>query len=215
MTYTCAIEVIIIIQDTLKRAFEENNGILTTEMALGYGIHDSTLRRAVERKNIQRYCKGIYFLNNLYFDDLYFVQLKHSKGVYSHDTAIMLHELTTFSPFVYHVTFPQGYHVSNAKEQLIEMHYADNSELSEEYIQTIYSWESNPIKVTNLEKTIVDTFRYEKLMTFLVQEMIGNYVDREDQDVQKLIEYADRYGVLDVIEREVMPFVKPTTNEKL
>src|SRR5699024_10686060 len=196
------------IQEALKRAFEENNGILTTEMALGYGIHDSTLRKAVERKDIYRYCREIYLSDNVHEDDLYLLQLRYTKGIYSHDTAMMLHGLTTFSPFVYHVTFPRGYHLSDASEQLIEVHYADKSELGEEYIQTIYSWESNPIKVTNLEKTIVDTFRYEELMTFFVQEMIGNYVHREDKDIQRLVEYAERFHVLDVVKREVLRFVK-------
>lgn len=137
-------------------------------------------------------------------DDLYDLQLRYPKGIFSHDTAMMLHELTTFSPFVYHLTFPKGYHLFNAKEQLIEMHYADKSECSEEYIQIIDSWESNPIKVTNLEKTIVDTFRYEKLMTFFVQEMISNYLYRNDKDVYKLREYAKEFGVMEVVEKEIL-----------
>lgn len=196
------------IHQKLMEAFEMHNGILTTELAKKFGINDSTLRKAVERDDIYRYSRGVYLLDDVYEDDLYLLQLRYTKGIFSHDTAMMLHELTTFSPFVYHLTFPKGYHLTDAKERLIEMHYANKSECSEEYIQIIESWESNPLKVTNLEKTIVDTFRYEKLMTFFVQEMIGNYVDRNDKDIQKLIEYAERFGVLDVVEREVLPFVK-------
>lgn len=196
------------IQETLKRAFEENNGILTTEMALEYGIHDSILRKAAERKDIYRYCRGIYLSDKVHEDDLYLLQLRYKKGVYSHDTAMMLHRLTTFSPFIYHITFPRTYHLPKASEQLIEVHYADKSELVEDYVQTIYSWESNPIKVTNLEKTIVDTFRYEKLMTFFVQEMIGNYVLRVDKDIQRLVEYAERFNVLDMVKKEILPIIK-------
>jgi hypothetical protein len=43
------------IHESLKQAFEENNGILTPEIATGYGIHDSTLRKAAERKDMVWY----------------------------------------------------------------------------------------------------------------------------------------------------------------
>lgn len=195
-------------QQKLINAFEIHNGILTTELALKFGIDDSTLRKAVARKDIYRHSRGVYLLDDVYEDDLYILQLRYPKGIFSHDTAMMLHELTTFSPFVYHLTFPRGYHLSNAKEQCIEMHYADNGELDDEYVDVMYSWESNPIKVTNLEKTIVDSFRYERLMTFIIQEMVHEYVQREDKNIVRLIEYAERFKVLDVVERKVLPFVK-------
>lgn len=142
-------------------------------------------------------------------DDLYDLQVRHPKGIFSHDTAMMLHDLTTFSPFVYHVTFPSGYELSDvdAKEQYIRAYYVDENELSEEYIQIIDSWELNPIRVTNLEKTIVDSFREQKLMTFIIQEMIDDYIQRDPKDVRKLIEYAERFGVADVVGREILPFV--------
>lgn len=196
------------IQEKLMKAFEMHNGILTTELALKFGINDSTLRKAVERKDVYRHSRGIYLLDEVYEDDLYILQLRYPRGIISHDTAMMLHELTTFSPFVYHLTFPKGYHLSDAKEQLIEMHYANENELKEEYIQTIDSWESNPIKVTNLEKTIIDSFRYEELMTFIMKEMIHNYVQRKDKNIDRLIDYAKRFKVLEIVEREVLPFVK-------
>lgn len=194
----------------LIEAFETNNGILTTQLASEFGINDSTLRKAVERNDIKKYWKGIYILDDVHEDDLYLLQLRYSKGVFSHDTAMMLHDLTTFSPFVYHLTFPKGYHLNSTKEYYIEPHYADEWELVNEYVEVIDSWESNPIQVTNLEKTIVDNFRYEKLQTFFIQEMIDNYVNRTDKNIDKLIEYATRFGVLDRVEKEVFPFVKQT-----
>src|SRR5699024_5202773 len=147
------------IQSKLTQIFENNNGVLTTKMANEYGINDSTLRKAVERKDIQKYSRGIYFLEDTYFDDLYLLQLKYTKGIYSHETAVMLHWLSTNYPFVYHVSFPRGYHLFNAKEQNIKPYYVEKSELEDEYIETIDSWDSNPLRVTNIEKTIIDILR--------------------------------------------------------
>lgn len=50
------------------------------------------------------------------------------------------------------------------------------------------SWEFNPIRVTNIEKTFIDTFRTEKFLTFILKEMINDYIRRSDKDVQILIE---------------------------
>lgn len=209
-------EVVIMIQEKLKSAFEENNGILTPEIALNYGIHDSTLRKAVERKDIYKYCRGIYFLDYLYFDDLYFMQLKYSKGVYSHETAVMLHTLSSFSPFHFNISFPKGYHLRSerAKEQKIHPHYMKKSEFDSRYIEVMNSWDSNPIRVTNLEKTVIDMLRYENSMPDIVEEMIHDYLGRDDKNIRRLVEYGDTFDVIDQIEERILPFVKPTTNEK-
>lgn len=204
------------IQQKLIKAFEMHNGILTTELALKLGISDSTLRRAVERKDIQKYCRGVYFLDDVYFDDLYFMQLKYSKGVYSHETAVMLHTLSTFSPFYFHVSFPRGYHLQSeyAKTQRIRPYYKAESEFGNEYIEVMDSWDSNPIRVTNLEKTMVDMLQHKSPMPGIVDEMINDYIVREDKNIEKLVEYGDQFGVIKIIEERILPFVKPTTNEK-
>lgn len=210
------VEVIIMIQENLKNAFEENNGVLTPEIALNYGIHDSTLRKAVEREDIYKYCRGIYFLDYLYFDDLYFVQLKYPKGVYSHETAVMLHTLSTFSPFHFNISFPRGYHLGSehATEQNIHPHYMNKSEFNNEYVEEMTSWDSNPIRVTNLEKTVIDMLRYENSMPGVIDEMIHDYLGRDDKNITRLVEYGNTFGVIDQIEERILPFVKPTTNEK-
>lgn len=192
----------------MLHVFQENSGILTTELAVQYGINDSTLRKAAERNDIQRYNRGIYLLDDVYYDDLFLLQLRYTKGIYSHDTALMLHELTTYSPFSYHISFPKGYHLKSAKENNIKAYYVCKKALDDTYVETIASWESNLIRVTTLEKTVVDVLRSERIMTFLVKEMIESYVEREDKDIEKLIDYAKEVDVLEVVRKEVLPLVK-------
>ncbi|HLR68358.1 MAG TPA: hypothetical protein VK105_14725 [Virgibacillus sp.] len=48
------------IQSKLTKVFEDNNGILTTKMANENGINDSTLRKAVERKDIKNIAGGLF-----------------------------------------------------------------------------------------------------------------------------------------------------------
>ncbi|AOF49702.1 type IV toxin-antitoxin system AbiEi family antitoxin domain-containing protein [Tetragenococcus halophilus] len=196
------------IQATLLQLFEEHNGILTTGMANEYGINDSTLRKAVERNDIQKYCRGVYFLNDLYFDDLFMLQLKYSKGVFSHETAVMLHWLSTNYPFVYHVSFPRGYHLISAKEQNIKPYYVSANDLTSEYVDVVDSWDSNPLRVTNLEKTIVDMLRHEKAAPGIIEEMLDDYLNREDKDIKRLKDYGERFNIEDLINERVLSVVK-------
>lgn len=193
-------EVISVIHSTLQQAFEENNGIVTIDMAKKYGIHDSTLRKAVERNDIQRVRRGIYLLDDLSFDDLYILQLQYSKAVFSHETAVMLHWLSTNYPFVYHVSLPRGYHLENAKEQKIKPYYVQKEELADEYVQTIDSWDSNPIQVTNLEKTVIDMLKCDDCMPDVIDEMIEDYIRRENKNLNRLLKYGQRFGVLQILE---------------
>jgi hypothetical protein len=41
-------------------------------------------------------------------------------------------------------------------------------------------------------------------MTFILEEMVDDYIDREDKNIPKLIEYAKQFGVMEVIEREIL-----------
>lgn len=192
------------IQSKLTKVFEDNNGILTTNMASENGINDSTLRKAVERKDIKKYGRGIYLLDDSYFDDLYLLQLKYPKSIFSHETAVMLHWLSTNYPFVYHLSFPRGYHLFNAKEQNIKPYYMEKSELNDEYIDEIDSWDSNPLRVTNLEKTIIDMLRYQKSTPGLVDEMLDDYMSRKNKNIQRLEEYGKRFNAEKLIHEKVL-----------
>ena len=191
------------IQTKLIQAFGDNNGILTTKMAQGYGIDDSTLRRAVERTDIQKYSRGIYFLDDTYYDDLYLLQLKYPKGVYSHETAVMLHWLSTNYPFMYHLSFPRGYNLINAKNQKIKPYYIVNKALDKEYVDVLDSWDSNPLRVTNLEKTVIDMLVSKTAEPGLVDEMIDDYLGRADKNIERLKEYGKRCNVEELINETI------------
>ncbi|HLR68357.1 MAG TPA: hypothetical protein VK105_14720 [Virgibacillus sp.] len=120
----------------------------------------------------------------------------------------MLHWLSTNYPFVYHLSLPRGYHLFNAKEQNIRPYYMEKSELSDEYIDKINSWDSNPLRVTNLEKTVIDMLRHKKPTPGLVDEMLDDYLSRKDKNIQRLEEYGRRFNVGKLIYERVLTIVK-------
>lgn len=195
---------VILIYSNLIEIFEENNGISTTKMAYAHGFEQFFLKKAVEERVIKEYSDGIYLLEDWYADDLYLLQLKYPDIVYSHHTAIMLHWLSTDFPFFYYFSLPKEHKDLSFTEKYVKPYYVNADELSNEYVMDIDSWHSNSIRVTNLEKTVVDSLRSEKLMASVLKEMVDDYIHRKDKNIQRLIEYANRFDVMEVIEREVL-----------
>lgn len=183
----------------LRTIFEKNNGILTLNQAEQHGVTKEALRKAHLRGDLEKVPGGIYLLDKSYSDELYTTQLRYSKGIYSHETAVMLHSLSTYSPFVYHLTFPKGYNLNNPELQYIYPHHMtlDKIDIG---IEKLESWHGNIIVVTNLERTVVDMLNNKNAYPGIVDEMIDNYLWSEDKDIDRLKEYAKIFGAEKQIE---------------
>jgi len=191
----------------LRRVFDKNNGILTLEQAVHHGLTKESLRKAYLRGDLEKLDGGIYLLDRSYSDELYTTQLRYSKGVYSHETAVMLHSLSTYSPFVYHLTFPRGYHLNNPEQQHIYPHHMTLDKINIG-VEKMESWHGNLISVTNLERTVVDMLNNKNAFPGIVDEMVDNYLWMEDKDIGRLKEYAKIYGVESQVEEKVLELVK-------
>src|SRR5699024_6732078 len=123
-------------------------------------------------------------------------------------TTKMENEYRTNYTFVYHVSFPRGYHLFNAKEQNIKPYYVEKSELEDEYIETIDSWDSNPLRVTNIEKTIIDILRLKNPTPGLVDEMLGDYLNRENKNIKRLMEYGKKFNVEKILDERILTIAK-------
>lgn len=83
----------------------------------------------------------------------------------------------------------------------------EKSELNDEYIDEIDSWDSNPLRVTNLEKTVIDMLRYQKSTPGLVDEMLDDYMCRENKKIQRLEEFGKQFNVEKLIHKRILTIV--------
>lgn len=191
----------------VKSILIEHNGILTLDQAVENGLTKESIRKAHLRGDLVKLEGGIYLLDNSYSDELYTTQLRFSKGVYSHETAVMLHSLTTYSPFDYHLTFPRGYHLINPEKNYIYPHHISVDKFNIGVVK-MDSWHGNPIFVTDLERTVIDMMNNRKAFPGIVDEMINNYFWTEDKNIDKLKKYANAFGVQKEVEAKVINLVK-------
>lgn len=175
----------------LQKVFDAHNGTLPTKVAVKEGITKETLRKAYLRGHIEKPNRGIYSLPDAFFDDYFALQSIYSKGIYSHESALLLHELTTFSPFQYYMTFPKSYHTRQLGKNKIIPTYTIEAyyELGMTEIKT---WFGNNVRAYDKERTLLDMLASKHSPRSIINEMWENYVDDEDKDVQRLYGYAEK-----------------------
>ena len=94
-------------QETIMDLVRANNGILTTARAVENGISRGVLGYMVKQGTLLRASRGVYTLPDVWDDDFLNLQTRFKRGVFSHETALFLWNLTDRTPTAYHMTFPR------------------------------------------------------------------------------------------------------------
>jgi predicted transcriptional regulator of viral defense system len=100
----------------LQSILSQNGGTVTTAQANTVGVSNERLRLLVKAGELERVTFGIYVSPDEFVDKMYVVQLRRPKVIYSHETALFLHDLTDRDPVSYTVTVPTGYNAKNLRE---------------------------------------------------------------------------------------------------
>jgi len=179
----------------LEKLIQEKDGYITTQDAQKYGIHREYLSMFVKEDKLIRISNGVYQTPNVWQDFLYSFQQKKNRTVYSHGTALYLHQLTDRDPLQYHITVPSGYNTTQLKSEhvltfTIKLELLD---LGKTVLKTPYG---NEIIAYNMERTICDLIRSRnKLDVTLVHEGLKNYINSPKRDLKRLMEYAKKLHV--------------------
>ena len=97
-----------------------NNGIVTSRQVTDAGINRQYLRILVERGLLERSERGVYVIPTILDDEMFNLQNRYRRGIFSHGTALFLLDLTDRTPIKYSMTFPIGYNTSNLKKENVE-----------------------------------------------------------------------------------------------
>ncbi|MFI3258378.1 MAG: type IV toxin-antitoxin system AbiEi family antitoxin domain-containing protein, partial [Spirochaetales bacterium] len=98
---------------------KNNNGIVTTAMVVKAGFSRGNIQYLVDSGKLQKSARGIYLLPDVWDDELFNIQNRFKRGVFSLETALFLWNLTDKTPCVFTMTFPATYNIQKAKNELI------------------------------------------------------------------------------------------------
>ncbi|GHV13752.1 transcriptional regulator [Clostridia bacterium] len=174
---------------------DESKGYITAAQVTEAGIQRRTLGELVAAKRIYRAARGIYALPEAWEDEMFFLQYRYSKGVFSNETALYLHGLSDRTPGVYTMTFPHGYGAGHLKNSGITAKFV-KPEIYELGVTELPSPCGNPLRVYDKERTLCDIVKGQNGCDIqLVNQAMKVYAGSNSKDMAKLIDCAEKLQV--------------------
>ena len=168
-------------------------GYFTTAQAAGMGFSPELLHYHCRRGRIVRVRRGVYRVRHLPAqDDEQLVELwlwSDRKGVFSHETALALFDLSDALPARVHMTVPAAWSRRRLRvPQLLQLHFADLAEEDHQWV--------GHVPVTAPGRTLRDCVAISLQPDLLRQALeaglaTGRFADGE---VEMVRSYVDHFG---------------------
>lgn len=189
-------EVIIVgATEEIIRMAKENNGTVTTAMVVAAGFSRGNIKYLVEKGMIEKSARGVYILPEVWDDEIFNLQNRFKRGIYSHETALFLWDLTDRTPNRYHMTFPANYNLTNPKEENVQCVQCTEV-LYELGIADVMTPGGNMVKAYSVERTLCDILRpHSRVDIQVVTEAFKRYANKTDRNIPVLSEYSKKLKV--------------------
>lgn len=181
--------------EQIKNLIMDNNGMIRTSQVTEAGILKPIFYQYVRDNGLEQISHGVYATKDAWTDAMYLVHLRCEQAVFSHETALFLHDLTDREPMEYEITVKTGYNPSKLKSDGIKV-YTVKKELHGEGITMMQTSFGHSVPVYNIERTICDIIRNRnntEIQTF--QSALKQYTKRKDKNLRLLMQYATKFHV--------------------
>ncbi len=185
--------------ETVYSLLREHGGYMTSEKARKSGVDKNTLQRMAERGLIERVAHGLYIGADVFPDPFFIAQYRCAKGVFSHETALFLHDLSDRNPLRLMMTIPSGWNTPLLTDENIRFFYNKPAKMSLGVCEMNTPSEM-PVRAYDVERTLCDCLRnIDTLDRDLVLIALKRYVKSGNRDNAKLLEYASALKIRDVV----------------
>ena len=181
--------------EKLEELINKQHGtVMSADLDL-YDIPRTYLQMMVADGKLERVERGVYVSTDAIEDEMYSMQTKYAKLIYSHETALYLHGLSDRTPFEFSASVPSGYKVVRAVAERFKIYYI-KKELHELGVETIQSSHGNPIKTYNIERTVCDIIRSRSRIDIqILNEALKRFVKLKSSDLSLLMDYAKKLKI--------------------
>ncbi|MEA4883718.1 MAG: type IV toxin-antitoxin system AbiEi family antitoxin domain-containing protein [Clostridia bacterium] len=187
--------------ERLEQLISANRGIVQTAEAVAAGISKPVFYKFVKDRDFERVSHGVYAAPDAWIDTMYLIGLRSRQAVFSHETALFLHDLADREPTQYSVTVKTGYNPSKLKADGIKV-YTVKRELYEIGMSEAQTPFGHSVRVYNPERTACDIIRCRsgiEIQTF--QDALKQYAKRTDKNLRLLMQYAQAFQVEKILDR--------------
>ena len=188
-------------REKLEALFVEADGEITAEQFAAAGLPDSLLRELENSRELISIRHGVYARSCVWNDEMYLLQQRYSRGIYSYETALYLHGYCEKVPEQYTMTFPKGYNAPSLKAENVIIKRILPESYDDGGVVEIPSNLGNPLRVYDIERTLCDIVRGSGSNLQIVNHAMKQYAAGKDKDIPKLMHYAERLRVKPKVER--------------
>lgn len=190
-------------RDRLQELIKEKDGLLLAKDADEENIPRQYLALFVKENKLERVSNGVYLTPDTFDDEMYRLQAKNQRIIYSHETALYLHDLTDRDPIRWTVTVPYGYNASHLRKEGVRVYTVkkDLYLMGVTEAKTVYG---RQIKTYNRERTICDIVRNRNNMDVaILNEAIKRYLGNKEKNISLLMKYAQELEVQNILRKYV------------
>jgi len=182
-------------ESIIEQLSKEGNGMITTKAADEAGLSRAMLCKLCKSGVLYRISKGQYGKQGEIADELFSLSQRTEHLVFSHETALFLHNLSHRTSFIHSATTPANKVPSQALRQLCKIYYIKPEwfALGKTIILTQFG---NQVPCYDMDRTICDVIRSRNKMnteTFL--SALRQYADDPKKNLNRLNAYAKEMGL--------------------
>lgn len=186
-------------KDVVNNLLQKNDGWLTLKEVLAEGISKYDFYALLEQGGLEKVGHGIYVSDDVWPDTMYLIHLRSAQAVFSHETALFLHDMTDREPLHYSVTVKTGYNPHRLKEEGIKV-YTIKKELHELGLSQAQTPFGHLIPVYDMERTLCDILRSRSSIEIQVfQDALKSYARYKDKNLRSLMQYAEALNVATIL----------------
>lgn len=188
-------------KETLIQKFKDNQGWLHSK-DFGYqtNIYD-LLTELIENGQVKKVKKGLFvYLNTNRYDEEEHISKYYPTAVLCLFSAWNYHGLSTTIPYQHHLAIPHKANLSKLDYPPVKFYYWSEHQYQLGVIQ------ENNRNVYDIEKSVCDAVKFRnKIGDEIMFEVIKNYMDSKNRNIEKLMTYAGQMRV----EKIMSPMLKP------
>jgi len=185
--------------DTIEKLIKTHGSIIRTSDVLEAGLSRTTLSKMERDGKLVRVARGQYILPDELPDELFLWQKRKPLLVYSHETALFLHDMAERTPAKHSITLPSNARLSATFPGDLKVYFITPG-LLELGIDTLRTKMGHEVRCYNIERTVCDILRSRnKVDDQTVIAAIKNYASLNDKDLVKLGRYSEVFNITKIL----------------
>lgn len=176
--------------ELIMQMVHENKGTITAEHVSACGLSRGSLKYLADKGILERTSRGVYILPEIWKDEIFNLQIRFKKGIFSKETSLFFHGFTDRTPHRFHMTFPINYNTTALKLENVIFDRVKN-DLYEVGVTYIKTPGGNIVRAYGVERTLCDILKGRSHTDIqIISEAFKRYSRSEAKNIPLLSKYA-------------------------